>query len=158
MRKIFLLAILFACTWLSACDKNRLLDESREIPAYAWHYRDQVGFDVLIEDTSCFYNIYINNRIRSDYKYNNMFVLLHTQLPDKKDLKQRFEFHLADERGKWLGKGLGDIYSYQHLIVKNAYLGQKGIYRFAIEQNMRDDTLANVVSVGMRIEKGDPRF
>ena len=124
------ICVLFSLIGLSACDRNRVFDENKEIPGCNWFYKDLVGFDVMVEDTDYFYNIYLNTRIRSDYKYNNMFVLLHTQLPDKKDLKQRFEIQLADDLGKWLGSGLGDLYDYQYLIIKNANLGQRGIFHY----------------------------
>ncbi|MCC6684994.1 MAG: gliding motility lipoprotein GldH [Bacteroidia bacterium] len=155
MRNLF--CVLCLLIGLTSCDPNRVIDENKEIPGYNWFYKDLVGFDVMVEDTGYFYNIYLNTRIRSDYKYNNLFVLLHTQLPDKKDLKQRFEIPLADDLGKWQGSGLGDLYDYQFLVVKNANLAQRGIYRFRIEQNMRDDTLTAVAAAGIRIEKGDPK-
>lgn len=138
---------------LSGCDNTRILDENREIPGYNWYYKDKVGFDVVIEDTNLLYNMYINARIRADYRYNNLFVLLHTQLPDKKELKQRFEIPIADDLGKWYGKGLGDIYDYQYPILQQVHFAQRGIYRFSLEQNMRDDTLYHVVAAGLRIEK-----
>ena len=86
--KLFL-SVITCALLLNSCDNTRILDENREIPQYNWHYKDKVGFDVLIEDTNILYNMYINTRVKSDYKYNNMFVLLYTQLPDKKELKQR---------------------------------------------------------------------
>jgi len=154
--KLFL-SVITCALLLNSCDNTRILDENREIPQYNWHYKDKVGFDVLIEDTNILYNMYINTRVKSDYKYNNMFVLLYTQLPDKKELKQRFEIPIADDLGKWYGNGLGDVYDYQYPILKNVNFAQRGIYRFSLEQNMRDDTLYHVVAAGLRIEKADPK-
>jgi aryl-alcohol dehydrogenase-like predicted oxidoreductase len=54
------------------------------------------------------------------------------------------EFTLQDERGKWNGKGLGDIYEYQLQYKPRIKFKQKGIYTFSLEQNMRDEVLAAV--------------
>jgi gliding motility-associated lipoprotein GldH len=60
---------------------------------------------------------------------------------------------LADEGGKWLGNGLGDIYDYQFPVFQKIKFPNSGFYRFELEQNMRDDTLMNVKAVGVRLEK-----
>jgi gliding motility-associated lipoprotein GldH len=60
---------------------------------------------------------------------------------------------LADERGKWLGKGLGDIWDYQQLYKENVRFAQKGEYIFEYEQAMRLEKLPFILDVGLRVEK-----
>ena len=74
-------------------------------------------------------------------------------IPKKKADQRRVEIKLADERGKWLGSGLGDIYDYQFPVLQNIKFPKSGLYRFELEQNMRDDTLLHVKSVGVRVEE-----
>lgn len=138
---------------LVSCDPGRVMDENRNIEGNAWYYKNKIPFDVQIKDTTKLYNVLVNMRITADYKYSNMFVLLHTTNPDKKTDQRRVELKLADESGKWLGNGLGDIYDYRQMAVKKVKFPQTGFYRFELEQNMRDDTLSFVKAVGLRIEE-----
>ena len=60
---------------------------------------------------------------------------------------------LADEKGKWLGTGIGDIYDNQIPFKKNVLFPKKGKYKFEIEQGMRTDIVPLIMDIGLRIEK-----
>lgn len=148
-----ILPVLFCSLFcIVACDKARLFDENKEIANEQWYYKNHLLFDVNIEDTNKVYNIYVNLRVSNDYKYCNMFMMLHQTSPSKQIQKERKEFILADESGRWLGNGLGDLYDYQIQVYPHIKFHERGIYRFELEQNMRNDTLYNVKSAGIRIE------
>lgn len=136
-----------------ACDPSRLIDMNKPVEPTGWYYQQKIPFDVQVTDTHLFYNVFVNLRISSDYKYNNMFMWVHTTNPQKQTDKRRIEIRLADERGKWLGSGLGDLYDYQFPVYTKIRFPQSGFYRFELEQNMRDDTLLYVKNAGIRIEK-----
>lgn len=126
---------------------------NKPVEPTGWYYQQKIPFDVQVTDTHLFYNVFVNLRISSDYKYNNMFMWVHTTNPQKQTDKRRIEIRLADERGKWLGSGLGDLYDYQFPVYTKIRFPQSGFYRFELEQNMRDDTLLYVKNAGIRIEK-----
>ena len=65
----------------------------------------------------------------------------------------RYEFTLANKDGDWLRKGSGNLYSYQMPFKTNYKFPAKGIYRFEIEQNIRDNPLHEISDVGIRVEK-----
>jgi len=60
---------------------------------------------------------------------------------------------LANEKGKWLGSGIGDIYEIQIPYKKNVRFPYPGKYSFTFEQAMRIEELSFVYDVGLRIEK-----
>ena len=62
---------------------------------------------------------------------------------------------LADERGQWLGDGMGDIWDNRILFKKDFKFPQTGKYRFELEQAMRINPLPGIMDVGMRIERAD---
>ena len=64
---------------------------------------------------------------------------------------QSLEFKLAEADGKWLGSGLGDIYSNQMKMMQSLKFPRKGVYSFTIEQNMRDNPLVGIEDVGVKI-------
>lgn len=138
---------------IASCDNARVFDENKAIENNNWHYKTRVPFDVRIKDTSKLYNVYVNLRVDADYKYSNIFMWVHTTNPDKKTDQRRVEIRLADESGKWLGNGLGDIYDYQFPAFKKVKFPQQGFYKFELEQNMRDDTLMHVKAAGIRVEE-----
>ncbi|MBW7845013.1 MAG: gliding motility lipoprotein GldH [Bacteroidia bacterium] len=154
MKKFFsFVCSLYIISTLVSCDTDRVIDENKTIENSSWYYKSLIPFDVQITDTTIPYNVYVNLRVAADYKYSNMFMWVHTSNPDRKTDKRRIEIRLADESGKWLGNGLGDIYDYQFPAFKKIKFNQQGFYRFELEQNMRDDTLMYVKSVGVRVEK-----
>ncbi len=147
--RAFLLSGIFLL--LYSCDPARIYDDNKSIGNDKWYYKNTLPFDVQIIDTNTWYDVSVNLRISSDYAYNNIFLWLYTTNPDKKTDKRRIEIRLADEKGKWLGKGLGDIYDYQFPAIQKVKFPVSGFYRFELEQNMRDDTLKFVKSAGIRV-------
>lgn len=153
MRKGVWAGVTMMMLLLTACDPARVFDENRNIEHDSWYYKNRIPFDVRISDTSKFYNVYVNLRVNADYKYSNIFMWVHTTNPDKKTDQRRIEIRLADESGKWLGSGLGDLYDYQFPAFRKVKFPQQGFYRFELEQNMRDDTLMHIKSAGIRVEE-----
>ncbi len=154
IRNPFITLFIITCILFSmqSCDKARVFDENKDITNDAWYYKNRLLFDINIEDTAKIYNFYVNLRLSKEYYYCNLFLILHQTNPGKKEQSERKEFTFADETGKWLGRGLGDILDYQIPVYQNIKFHEKGIYHFELEQNMRDDTLMHIKSAGIRIE------
>lgn len=151
---LYLLPVLCVIMVLSACsDPNAIMDNNTPIDNHNWSYVNQVRYDVKIDDEKTPYNLYLNLRVTGDYKYSNMFILLHQTGPDNKPVTTRYEFKLANTDGEWLGDGSGNLYSYQIMFRPTYRFPAKGVYHFAIEQNMRDNPLHEVSDVGLRVEK-----
>lgn len=142
------IALLPGCT-----DKNAIIDQNTEIPNHNWTYSNSAKFSFKIDDEKLPYNLYMNLRVTGDYKYSNIFVLISQSGPGIKNASKRFELRLADKEGKWLGKGSGNLYSYQEPFLVNHMFPARGTYTFIIEQNMRDNPLREVSDIGLRVEK-----
>ena len=89
-----------------ACDSSRVFEKNEDIAKSTWAYADTIGFDVPITDTTSRYNIYVNVRHTNEYEYRNLWIYAHTHFPSGKQLKTRIDLPLADNEGKWYGKGL----------------------------------------------------
>ena len=144
---ILLIGIISACN-----DKNVVIDTNHEIVKHNWSYVDKVKIPVTISNTAKIYSIYLNLRHSGDYKYSNIFILVHQISPKGKVTTERKEIKLANPDGEWLGKGSGNLYSYQILFQKQIKFSDVGKYQFELEQNMRDNPLREVVDVGLRVE------
>jgi gliding motility-associated lipoprotein GldH len=151
---IYITLLVSAVLTLAGCsDANAVIDQNTEIVNNNWVYSNKIKATVKIDDATIPYNLYFNLRVTADYKYSNLFVLMHQLNPDKKEHNVRYEFKLANSDGEWLGDGSGNIYTYQIPFRKNYKFPAKGVYQFEIEQNMRDNPLHEVSDVGMRVEK-----
>ena len=117
MKKVEYL-ILFVVMILSACDPGRLFEENKNIDNNAWYYKNAAVFDLQVKDTTKWYNMLVNLRVDADYKFSNLFMWVRVINPAKKSDQRRVEIKLADEHGKWLGAGLGDIYDYQFPVLQ----------------------------------------
>lgn len=153
LKQLFQIIVLLSSLFVIACDSNRLIDENKDLPVQGWNYQNKLIFDVPITDTIAQYNLFLNVRISADYLFSNLYLNLHTTTPSMQKQTERKELILADENGKWLGKGLGDLYDYQVPVKEKFRFKENGIYRFELEQNMRNDTLSSVISSGIRLEK-----
>ncbi|MCX6187597.1 MAG: gliding motility lipoprotein GldH [Bacteroidetes bacterium] len=153
MKKVGCIALFLIGFFLSSCDKQRIVDENKTIEGDAWYYKNPLPFDVIINDTNKYYNMYVNLRLDADYKYSNIFLMLHKTDANKNKSKERIEFTLADETGQWLGNGLGDVYDYQLPTYEKIKFNKTGNYHYELEQNMRDDTLMHIKAAGIRIEE-----
>jgi gliding motility-associated lipoprotein GldH len=151
--KIVLLICLGAVSFSACKDAKTLADSNFEIAGHNWSYTEKVQIPVLIEDSTITYNLYLNLRHTADYKYSNIFLLIHTISPNGKKITERKEFRLALPDGEWLGSGSGNLYSYQIPFKENYSFAAEGKYLIELEQNMRDNPLDHIYDVGIRIEK-----
>lgn len=150
------------CMLAAACKPPKLdtFEKNSDIPQQEWHLRHRPVFelDISPEDTAFYYTIYVNVRHTDAYPFSNLWLLISTQTPgDSLPAVRRVELPLADAYGKWLGSGMDDIYEHRIPVQQNAILNKAGKYRFTFEQNMRQDPLPDIMSVGLRIEKGAVR-
>jgi gliding motility-associated lipoprotein GldH len=149
-------ALLFISIVSTSCqDTKTITDTNQEISSRNWSYNKKVPIPVNIQDETIPYNIYINLRHTADYKYSNIFLLIRVTEPDGRTTTERKEFKLAYPDGEWLGKGSGNMYSYQLPYKMNYRFAKKGIYTFQLEQNMRDNPLHEITDAGIRVEKAE---
>lgn len=154
LKRLLLYAIIIFSGGIVSCkDQSTVADENQSINNRTWSYVNKIRVPVLIKDNKVPYNVFINLRHTGDYKYSNIFLLIHSRAPGGKVLTERKEFKLAYPDGQWLGKGSGNLYSYQLGFKSNYLFPDTGKYLFEIEQNMRDNPLKEISDVGLRVEK-----
>ena len=145
---LFLMIALF-----SSCDRNVIFEKNVKLPENRWEQKNIIVLKTEIKDTLTPHNIYINVRNAGGYQFSNLFVFFTTQTPSGKMERDTVELTLADESGKWLGDGLGDIWDNKLSFKNNFRFPEKGIYTFQLEQAMRIDPLPQLLDVGIRIER-----
>lgn len=152
---VILGTVLLFVLFFSACDDNRIFEENKEIPDNTWSSSAALKFDVNIVNIEIPTNFYINVRNADGYPYNNLFLFIKTTFPSGKMSNDTLECVLADENGKWLGSGMGDIYDNQIPFKKNVLFPEPGKYTFEIQHGMRAENVPLIMDVGLRIEKAE---
>lgn len=135
------------------CDRNRVYEEYIPLPDHQWNRTNVLVFNVEITDTVNPHNIYVNVRNGGQYQYSNLFLFIKTISPSGHWIRDTVECTLADEKGRWLGSGLGDIATLQVPYKVNVRFPYPGLYSFEIEQAMRTQQLKHLFDIGLRIER-----
>ncbi len=147
------LLILVSSLFLSSCDRNVVFTDSKPMPSEIWKLMDIASFNVPVTDTVNSNNVLFTIRTGSSYPYRNIFLFVTTTSPEGKSITDTLQYNLADEKGKWYGKGFGDIHELKLPYKTNVYFPRKGIYQFNIQHGMRIEDLKGVYDIGIRIEK-----
>ncbi len=140
--------------FLAGCLPAPYFQKEEVVPQGAWTYNFKPSFEFEITDTSVGYQPYFLIRHTQAYPYSNLWVLLYITVPGDSIVKvERVNVPLAENTGKWLGRGMGEIYE-QRLPMNlgdSVHFNKKGIYKISMEQNMRVNPLPEVLNVGLRI-------
>jgi gliding motility-associated lipoprotein GldH len=148
--------LLAAVVFMSSCDNKRFFEENTAVEKGLWKADAKIRFEVPVNDTSSFYNFYLNVRNSTDYPYSNLYLFIRTTSPAGKIALDTVDCPLADYSGKWLGTGFGSIKFNRCLVQSHLNFRKKGQYIFELEQAMREKELKGIMDVGIRIEK-EPR-
>jgi gliding motility-associated lipoprotein GldH len=140
--------------WLVACTQLDVFEKNIVIPKNQWQYSLKPSFDFIIKDTAASYNIYIVLRHTDAYRFNNIWLNLGTQSPGDTTRYQKFDLQLGTDAKGWEGTGMDDIWEVRKLITNGPVkFNKSGNYRFSVAHIMRINPLADIMSVGIRVEK-----
>lgn len=149
---------LFAFITLISCDKNRVFDEYKSV-GNAWNKDSIISFELPQLDIAKKYNLFVNVRDNNDFPFNNLFLIVSLEQPNKETLVDTLEYQMANPDGTLLGEGFSDIKENKLFFKQNASFNQKGIYKVNIQQAVRETgkivgekELKGVTEVGFRIE------
>jgi gliding motility-associated lipoprotein GldH len=123
------------------------------MPGKRWELMNILSFRVPVDDTLSSNNVTFTIRSGSAYPYRNIYLFVKTVSPDGSSKTDTLEYFLADEKGKWYGKGFGDIHELNLPYRSNVFFPRRGIYQFNIQHGMRKENLEGIYDIGLRIEK-----
>lgn len=130
-----------------------MFEENVKFPENRWEMNNIIKLDAEIKDTVALHNVYINIRNAGGYQFSNLYLFLSTRTPKGIEARDTVELTLADDHGKWLGDGSGDIWDNRILLKRNFRFPEAGSYHFELQQAMRVNPLPQIMDAGMRIEK-----
>jgi gliding motility-associated lipoprotein GldH len=118
-----------------------------------WPLMNVASFTTSITDTLNSNNLFFILRTGSDYPFRNIYLFVSATSPEGRTITDTLQYYLADDKGKWYGKGFGDIHELKLPYKSNVFFPSKGEYIFRIQHGMRLEELTGVYDIGFRIEK-----
>ena len=98
-------------------------------------------------------------RIRYDLNYNYQNLYYNYTLLDSLDTlihNQLREIILFDEKnGKPIGKGISTVFTLEERVINNIKFKKNNLYKFQIQQMMREDNLQGINSIGLMVKKNN---
>ncbi len=142
----------FAILLLIGCSHPAVYNQYQEIERAEWAKDKVFYFTFMVDDISVPYDISLNIRNNNLYSYRNLWLLISEEKPIGTLSRDTLDCILADEFGKWQGKGISVFHSTIPLH-KSYYFPLEGQYTFGIRQGMRSDLLQGIEKIGLKIEK-----
>jgi len=143
-----LASCLFLCC---ACGPATLYEETKQFPESTWAYDDPANFVFEVVDTVQRYDIVLTVDHGIAFANQNFYVLLTTTLPSGSTNQQEVSLQLAGEFGAWLGNCGSTNCALSIPILENVRYGVPGAYQLTVAQHTRNNPLAAVNSIGLRV-------
>lgn len=140
-----------------SCDSSTLFSDNYRLEDEKWSMYDPARYTCTIEDTVSTYNLDLTVRTSTEYPYRNMYLFVVTSFPSGTTVTDTLHVRVADEKGRWLGRGAGDLRELAIPYKSNVYFPEKGEYHFRVIHGMRDTVLKGVYDMGMKISLRESR-
>ncbi|NNT70971.1 gliding motility lipoprotein GldH [Flavobacterium sp. IMCC34852] len=153
-------SILFILVFFSliSCDEKRVFDEYQSV-GKEWHKDSIITFELPQLDVKKVYNLFVNVRDNDDYPFNNLFLIVSLEQPNRQVKVDTLEYQMTNPDGTLLGEGFTDIKENKLFYKDKVSFTQKGVYKIHIKHAVRQTgkiegvpSLAGITDVGFRIE------
>tara|TARA_Y100000385_G_scaffold194747_1_gene201600 strand:+ start:17104 stop:17598 length:495 start_codon:yes stop_codon:yes gene_type:complete len=144
-----------------SCQQNKTFDRYTSLSS-AWNKHDIISYEFVAPDNLNPYNLFINLRTTTDYKFSNLFLVVELNYPYGKVTKDTLEFLMAKPSGELLGTGFSSVK--EHKLWFKGHDGgfvfsEEGRYKVHIQQAMRlrgnpkgISNLDGIIDVGFSVE------
>ena len=148
-----------------SCNHQTVFSEYKPLPAIeGWNADSAICFSFPVPDTTNMYDVIISVRHTQQYPYQNMWLFVSdspfvaSMTNDsccQKQTTDTIEFYLADDRGRWLGNGYGNIREMPVLYQHGITFDDNDTISLYIQHAMRDDLLRGVERIGVQVMKSE---
>jgi gliding motility-associated lipoprotein GldH len=158
IRRFSLPGILFVgLILLFSCSRNSVFSDYRALKGAKWPQDSILRFDMTVPDSTKIYNLFLDVRNEGRYSFSNLWLFVKIIPPKGQIVNDTIELSLATPEGKWLGKGLGDLYDMKYPYKQSTFFPSAGYYRFEVRQGMRTDdgVLRGIHDFGITLERSN---
>ncbi|MBD5210636.1 MAG: gliding motility lipoprotein GldH [Bacteroidales bacterium] len=147
LRTALLSTMIAALTGLSGC-RMGANDSSQyyDIDPDGWRYGDTLKYVFEPRDTAMTGDLTLSLRHTNDYIYSNIFLEI-TVTDSIVTRRDTLDITLADDFGRWQGRGIGTDYQVSHVVARDLQLRRP--VSIGVRHIMRDEVLNDVEQVGV---------
>ena len=140
---------------LLSCSRNEVFFDYLPIGSAGWLETDTLVFNPVIDDSLSTYNLFLEVRNDNRYAYQNLWLYIDgLQGADiVAPFPPPFEVLLANEFGKWHGKGFSIVYELSVPYLQGVRFSHAGEQRITIRHGMDNTPLVGIKSIGFRVVK-----
>lgn len=140
--RIYTITITLLVFLLAACNGNKRYHQYQPVSPQGWAKGDTICFSIALQDTNRPLRMSVELRHTEAYPYSNLYLFIN---------QDTVAYRLADENGKWTGKGLNSIYQ-NKFAYKTIELEHPDTLLIKISQGMTDEQLQGISDVGICVE------
>ncbi len=133
-----------------SCTKEALYDQCQPIENALWEKNKEYYFSFQVTDISMPYDVTLEIRNNNLYPFQNLWVFCSEEQPIGPLKRDTIECMLADDYGKWHGKGIS-LFQSSFPVRKKFTFPHTGQYTFSVRQGMRNDSLPGIQEIGIRV-------
>lgn len=149
LKKLLCLCCAILCC---SCSHEVQYEQYQAIENTLWEKDKIYYFTFRIDDPSVLYDLTLEIRNNNLYPYQNLWLFCSEEPPIGPLTRDTMECVLADEFGKWYGKGIS-LYQLSFPIRQHYRFPLAGQYTYSFRQGMRNDKLKGIQEIGFRVQK-----
>ena len=138
--------------WIVSCSHKEIYFEYHSFTNSGWNNDNAAVFNVKIDDNSQPYDISIELRNNGTYPFSNIWIFIDRKMPDGNILADTIGAYLADDYGKWKGKGL-NLYNISIPYKFSVLFPDKGMYTYSVRHGMQENPLKGISDIGLKVSK-----
>ena len=140
---------------LFSCSRNEVFFDYLPIGSAGWLATDTLVFNPVIDDSLATYNLFLEVRNDNRYAYQNLWLYIDglQEYDTAAPFPPPFEALLANEFGKWNGKGFSIVYELSIPYRQGVRFAHSGEQRITIRHGMDNSPLVGIKSIGFRVVK-----
>lgn len=151
--KTFFALFVLLLTTLAACSKRVPYSQVDNIDGNGWHKDSVHSYTIDIDNTNDLYELDIVLRNDNTYPDQNLWLKVEWKDPQDSLHTDTLNIFLADEFGRWRGRGIGSNYNNLILYKDSMTYDAVGTYEYRISHLMRHNTLNGLTQIGLQLMK-----
>ncbi|MDR1500789.1 MAG: gliding motility lipoprotein GldH [Tannerellaceae bacterium] len=150
------LCLLFLAFVSSSCRDNVIYHQYQSIDGGVWEKDRAHNFTFVIDDEKLLYDISFEVRNNGLYPYQNLWIFSTAVTPLGEVSRDTVEIILADDFGKWKGRGLS-LYQSTYTLSPAHKFPTKGRYTITFTHAMRRNAIEGIQEIGLKITRSRPQ-
>jgi gliding motility-associated lipoprotein GldH len=132
---LFLISII--CIGFASCGPKKIFSEEHEIENQLWNKNNSISYTFDVRDTIKQYDFWLNVKSNSDFKYQNVYVIIETVFPKGNRTEDQVSLELNKPNGEPHGSCNGDRCETPILLLEKVKFPNLGNYTINIKQYSR---------------------